>query len=119
MMVKQKENLKITRLMPNTHRMLLRGDSLSNLGFSATFNKNGSHHALVFVLEQMAVVRKGANNVWVAKIHANADARIGQKPTVIIGHIYSVPHEILVHFSTQIFKQQKVQLMNVECMQFP
>ena len=57
---------------------------------------NRSHHPAVFVFQKVAVVDKGANDVGVAKIHANFNAGILLTLSVPVGDVDCVPQNRLV-----------------------
>src|SRR5271155_5248666 len=61
------------------------------------FHTNRSHHAAVFVLEQVAVIDEGAHAVGIAKIHAQLYAGILERAAVVVGHVDGIAEKRLVH----------------------
>ena len=64
------------------------------------------------------MVHEGADDIRIAKIHAQSNAGIFQGSTVVIGNIHSVAEKGLIHRSTHIVEQQKMELVDVEGVQF-
>ncbi len=63
------------------------------------------------------MVRKCPDNIRAAKINANPNTGIAKQSAVIVGHVNRIPHKILVHLPAHVFKQQKMQLMDMEGVQ--
>ncbi len=57
---------------------------------------DSAHHAAVFVLEDVAVVEEGADDVGIAEIHPQPNAGVAQHPAVEVGHVHRVAQEGLV-----------------------
>lgn len=70
------------------------------------------------MFQKVAVVKKVADRIWIAKIHAHPDARIRESPAVVIRNIYGIAKKRLIHRPAQIIEQQEMQLMNVEGVKF-
>src|SRR5271169_1401422 len=82
------------------------------------FNSNQAHHATVFVFEKMAVIDESADRIWIAKIHAQADAGILQVRGAVEGDVDGVAQERLVDGDSIPSDQHEMQLMDVEGVQF-
>ena len=61
------------------------------------FDSNQAHHAVVFMLEEVAVIEERSDGIWVAKIHAQSDARIRERPAIVKGHVDRIAKKRLVH----------------------
>src|SRR5271154_492908 len=88
------------------------------LFFNRSFNTNGTHHSPVFVLQQVAMVDKRADDPRVAEIHAQPHARIYRAMPIPILHIDGVPQVWLVQRYPIPFLQDKVNLVDVKRVQF-
>ena len=77
-----------------------------------------AHHAFVFVFQKMAMIDEGSHRIRVAKVHAQANAGIGERASVEVGHVHGVAQKILIDRLAHVIEQQKMQLMNVKGMQF-
>ena len=60
------------------------------------------------------MVDKRAHYIRIAKIHTQANAGISKRAAIVVGHIHRVAQKVLIHLSSRIVEQQKVQLMNVK-----
>ena len=78
---------------------------------------NRTHHAGIFVLQNVAVIDEGANNVRIAEIHAQLHAGIGPAATPE-GQIDGVANGWIVYRLAVDFEHLKVNLMDVEDMIF-
>ncbi len=63
------------------------------------------------------MVEEGSRNLWITEIHTQANARVGQRVTVVIRHVYGIAEKVFVHRSSHVFEQQEMQLMDVKSMQ--
>src|SRR5271156_2424503 len=66
----------------------------------------------------MAVIDESADRIWIAKIHAQADAGILQVRGAVEGDVDGVAQERLVDGDSIPSQQHEVQLMDVEGVQF-
>ena len=80
-------------------------------------NLDQSHHAFVLVFEEMAVIGKHPYGVWIAEVHSNANAGVGKRMAIVVGDVYRVAEKVLLNGYAHVMEQQKVQLMDVKCMQ--
>src|SRR5580658_6521485 len=76
-----------------------------------------SHHALVFVLQKMAMIDKRSHGIRITKIHPHANAGVGESSPIVIRHIYGVAEKIFLDGLSLVIEKQKVQLMDVEGVQ--
>ena len=57
---------------------------------------NERHHAIVFMLEKMAVIYKGSYSIGIAEVHAQTDAGVLQRSFIEIRDINRVSKERLI-----------------------
>src|SRR5215470_14553613 len=81
-------------------------------------DSNEAHHAAVFMLKQVAVVRKGAYDTGGAEIHAQLDARVFGGLAVPKGDVNGVAEKGFVRRRVETFDQQEMDLVDVEGVQF-
>ena len=79
---------------------------------------DGSHHAFVFVLQQMTVIGKDPNDVGIAKIHTHSNTWVGQRAPSEVWDVHGIAKEVLVHVAFHVLEQQEMKLMDMECMEF-
>ena len=79
---------------------------------------NHAHHAAVFVFEKMAVVEKRADDLGIAKIHAELDAGKLRAGAVPVRDIDGVAQEGLVERDAVPFLEHEMDLMDMEGVQF-
>jgi glycine cleavage system regulatory protein len=70
------------------------------------------------VFEEVAVVKKLADSIGIAKVHPQSDAGILESPAVPIRDIDGVSKKGFVYRLAAIINEHEVQLMNVECVKF-
>ena len=66
----------------------------------------------------MAVIRKGPHYIGVAEVHSDANTRVSEQASIVVRDIYRVAYEIFVHRTSHVLEQQKMQLVDVERVQF-
>ena len=79
---------------------------------------NHSHHAAVFVFQQMAVVEERADDIGIAEVHAQLDAGKLGTGAVPVGDVDGVAEEGLVDGDAVPFLEHEMDLMDVEGVQF-
>src|SRR5580765_8348385 len=78
---------------------------------------NQAHHSVVLMFEKVAMVGKCADGFGIAEIHSEADAWILQSSAVEVRDVYGVAKKRFVHSYAGPGEQQKMQLMNMECVE--
>src|SRR5579872_6061915 len=111
----KKRDLRLSRIV-NSSACLI-DDRLTQNWTVRRLDADPSHHPAVLVLEHMAVKQEGADDVWIAKIHAQPHARILQRPAVVVGDVDGIAQERLVHSDAGPIAELEVKLMNVEVVQ--
>ena len=79
---------------------------------------NRSHHSFVFMFQKMAMIDECAHRIGVAKVHAQANARVSKRAAIVVGHVDGVAQNVFLDRRSHIVEQQKMQLMNVKSVQF-
>ena len=64
------------------------------------------------------MVRKCSHDVGIAKVHTYANTGVAKQPAIVVWDIDRISQKILMYLSALIFKQQKMQLMNMEGVEF-
>src|ERR1700678_1938570 len=87
-----------------------------NVGWrgSGRLDTNCAHHAVVFVLQQVAVIWVRADCAWIAKIHPQSYGRVVEIAFVIVGDVDRVAEVRLVPGDAVPFDHQEMNLVNVE-----
>ena len=64
---------------------------------SRRLHENSSHHAAIFVLDEMAVVNERADDARISEIHSQLHAGKRGAAATPKGYVHHVPQERLIH----------------------
>src|SRR5579863_3131392 len=91
---------------------------LSHRGFFGGLDADQTHHAVIFMLEKMAVIDKRADGMGIAEVHANAHAGISEHSAVVIRHVDGIAEKRLIDWNSHVVHKHEMGLVNMKGMQF-
>jgi hypothetical protein len=76
---------------------------------------NKPHHSAIFVFQKVTMIHKGTDGIRASEIHAQPHTRIFQHPAVEERDVDGISQKGLIDRNAGPIQQQKVNLVNVEC----